>query len=61
VRVLLVEDESALADQLAQEEPGVRVVHHAQNQGLGGGYRTGFREARGAFTPCSFSIAAFLT
>jgi len=36
-----------LADQLAIEQAGVRVVHHAQNLGLGGGYRTGFREALG--------------
>lgn len=50
--LLIVDDGSSdgtgpLADQLAQEEPGVRVVHHAQNLGLGGGYRTGFREVRG--------------
>lgn len=37
----------ALAELLASEEPGVRVVHHPENLGLGGGYRTGFREARG--------------
>lgn len=36
-----------LADTLAAREPGVRVVHHGVNLGLGGGYRTGLREARG--------------
>jgi glycosyltransferase involved in cell wall biosynthesis len=36
-----------LADSLTHDQPGVRVVHHAENLGLGGGYRTGFREARG--------------
>lgn len=37
----------ALADVLAGEQAGIRVIHHAQNLGLGGGYRSGFREARG--------------
>jgi glycosyltransferase involved in cell wall biosynthesis len=37
----------AIAEEIAAAEPGVRVVHHGTNLGLGGGYRTGFREARG--------------
>jgi glycosyltransferase involved in cell wall biosynthesis len=50
--LLIVDDGSSdrtgqLADAIALEELGVRVVHHPQNLGLGGGYRTGFREARG--------------
>jgi glycosyltransferase involved in cell wall biosynthesis len=50
--LIVVDDGSSdgtgpLADALAEAHPGVRVVHHATNLGLGGGYRTGFREARG--------------
>ena len=50
--LLIIDDGSTdgtgqLADQLAGDRPGVRVLHHPQNLGLGGGYRTGFREARG--------------
>jgi glycosyltransferase involved in cell wall biosynthesis len=37
----------ALADRLAGRLPDVRSVHHPVNLGLGGVYRTGFREARG--------------
>jgi dolichol-phosphate mannosyltransferase len=50
--LLIVDDGSndgtgPLADCLAAEHAGLRVVHHAENLGLGGAYRTGFREARG--------------
>ncbi len=56
--VLIVDDGStdgtgALADTLASEpvasQVTIRVIHHGQNLGLGGGYRTGFSEARGEF------------
>lgn len=50
--LIIVDDGStdatgALADGLAARERGVRAVHHGQNLGLGGGYRTGLGEARG--------------
>lgn len=52
--ILVVDDGSTdgterIADHLAAEIPGVRVVHHPENRGLGGVYRTGFDEARGDF------------
>lgn len=66
--VLLIDDGStdgteAIADQLAREVPGVRVVHHTENRGLGGVYRTGFDEARGDFVtffPADGQFAAAL-
>jgi len=39
----------AVADKLAAELPGVRVIHHAENLGLGGVYRTGFQSGRGQY------------
>ena len=43
------DDTGRIIDELASAEPRVRAVHHPENLGLGGGYRTGFREARGTF------------
>ncbi len=50
--VVVIDDGStdastAVASALASELPSVRLVRHAQNLGLGGVYRTGFRIARG--------------
>jgi glycosyltransferase involved in cell wall biosynthesis len=50
--LLMVDDGSAdgtgpLADRLAGELPGALVLHHPQNLGLGGVYRTGFERATG--------------
>jgi glycosyltransferase involved in cell wall biosynthesis len=48
--ILIIDDGSRdgtgpLADWLAEELAGVRVIHHGVNRGLGGVYRTGFTEA----------------
>lgn len=48
--IILVDDGSSdgtseLADQLAQQYPAVRVVHHPQNKGYGAALQSGFRAA----------------
>jgi glycosyltransferase involved in cell wall biosynthesis len=52
--LLLVDDGSTdgtgpLADQLIIGKSTWRVIHHEENRGLGGVYRTGFREASGDY------------
>jgi glycosyltransferase involved in cell wall biosynthesis len=53
--LLIVDDGSRdatprLADALAAQEPRVRVVHHAQNRGIGRALYTGFQNAHGRWT-----------
>jgi glycosyltransferase involved in cell wall biosynthesis len=50
--LLIVDDASQdstarLADQLADQHPQVRAVHHPQNLGIGGGFRTAVQHANG--------------
>lgn len=50
--VLIVDDGSVdgtgqIAEQLAAHDPQVRVAHHATNQGIGAGFASGLRLARG--------------
>jgi len=50
--ILIVDDGSndgtgELADRLSTRHPILRVIHHPENRGLGGAYRTGFTQARG--------------
>lgn len=52
--LVLVDDGSSdgtsqAVDTLAAELTSVRAIHHLENRGLGGVYRTGFGEARGDF------------
>jgi len=49
--IIVIDDGSGdgtgeLAERLAEEIQGLRVVHHLENRGLGRVYRTGFSEAR---------------
>jgi glycosyltransferase involved in cell wall biosynthesis len=54
VEVILVDDCSsdrslAIAEQLADRHPEIRVLRHGKNQGKGAALRTGFREATGDY------------
>ncbi len=64
VEILIVDDASrdetgALADQLAEHEERVRVVHHPANLGIGGAFKTALQNARGEwliFIPADLAI-----
>ena len=66
--ILIVDDGSrdgtvGIADGLSSELAEVRVIHHPENQGLGGVYQTGLRSARGdlvTFFPADGQFAAAL-
>ena len=50
--ILIVDDASTdatprIADELADADPHVRVVHHPKNRKLGGSVKTGFAEVEG--------------
>jgi glycosyltransferase involved in cell wall biosynthesis len=50
--ILIVDDASTdgtgkIADELAIENPQIRVIHHSENRRLGGSLKTGFAHARG--------------
>lgn len=53
--ILIIDDGSSdgtevLADRLQLSRDHIRCIHHLENSGLGGVYRTGFSEANGRFT-----------
>lgn len=62
--IVIVDDGSVdatpqIADELAEREPRVRVVHHPHNRGYGSAWRTGFETARGEYLMCMDSDGQF--